>query len=446
MARPLAVPPSLTSLITRVATLRAIYLFLLILALGIAVRAAMLLILDVPLGLEFAEIEKIARNLARRGEFADPYKVATGPTAHHAPAYPFLLSLIFKGFGLGAAAGLVMALVNIVLASVQWALVALIARRAQLPAAVGLGAAVLGAAFPYRFLKELRWEAALTGAVTAALILLTLQWWQSPRRTLHSLALGVAWGMGMLCTPNLLPVFLLVLALFVVSSAPGLRAPAAAHVGVAAVGMVLAVTPWTVRNYTALHAFVFVRSNFGLEFSVSNNPQAHILAVENIGSDRTNYFHTHHPYSNRAEAQILAREGEVAYNRRRLRETLVWIRSDPQTFVRLTLGRVVYFWFTPYTSQPWKNVVVTPLSAVAFFGLWVMVRRRLPLGYILLAVWIAYPLVYYLVQTDTRYRYPIEWTFVLLGVFGVYSVVAERSEALRMPMSTSPGQGSSQAA
>ena len=409
--------------------MRAIHLFLLVLAIGLFVRLSMLFILNVPLDIEFAELEKIARNLARRGAFADPYKVPTGATAHHAPAYPFLLSLVFKAFGFGAAAGLAVAVVNLVLASLQWAIVALIARQAQLPVVPGVVAPLVGAAFPYRFLKELRWEAALTGTVTAALILFTLHWWQAKRgKPIASLTLGAAWGLGMMCSPSLLPVLLVTMA--VIATRPP-RAPAMVHASVVLVGMLIAVTPWTVRNYHALHAFVFMRSNFGLEFSVSNNPHAYVLAVDNIGNDRSSYFHIRHPYSNRAEAQLLASEGEVAYNRRRLHEALEWIRSDPHRFAQLTLGRVVYFWFTPYTSQPWKNLVLTPLSAMAFYGLWVMVRRRQPLGFLLLGMWMAFPLVYYLVQTDTRYRYPIEWTFVLLGVFGLHAAIARRAHAQR---------------
>ena len=406
-------------------------LFVLIVLLAIVVRTLMLLVLDVPLDLQFAEMERIARHLFRRGEFADPYKVPSGPTAHHAPVYPLLVSLVFKGFGLTVAAGFAMAVMNFVFAALQWALIPVMAERSRLPRVVGVAAALAGALLPYRFLKEVRWEATLVAAVIAGLILLTLRWWQTARPTVvHSVLLGVAWGGGMMCSPNLLPVFAVTLAIHLLTSGRERNRVALKHAALAIVGMLIAVTPWTVRNYQALGAFVFVRSNFGLEFSISNNPEAHVLAADNIGNgDPNNYFHTHHPWSSRAEAEALLREGEAAYNRRKLRETVAWIRSDPAQFARLTAGRIAYFWFTPYTRQPWKNLVVTPLTALAFYGLWVMLRRRLPLGYLLLAAWIGYPLVYYLVQTDTRYRYPIEWTFVLLGVFAVYTMIVRRQDA-----------------
>lgn len=437
---PAAARDAVRRLLLGLANLGAVRLFLLLLALGITVRVLMLLALDVPLELQFAEMERIARHLFRRGAFADPYKVQTGPTAHHAPLYPFLVSLLFKVFGLTVAAGFAMAVMNFVFASLQWALVPIISVRSHLPRTVGVAAALLGAALPYRFMKELRWEAALVGAVLAALTWLTLYWWQRPRlRATHSLALGLAWGAGMMCSPNLLPVFLVTLAVVIIASVGKRRRALAVQSAVAIIGMMMALTPWTVRNYRMLGAFVFVRSNFGLEFSVSNNPHAFVLASDNVADgDSTNYFHTHHPWSNREEAQALLREGEVAYNRRKLHETVAWIRSEPRQFGRLTAGRIAYFWFTPYTTQAWKNFVVTPLAVLAFYGLWVMLRRRLPLGYLLLAIWIGYPLVYYLVQTDTRYRYPIEWTFVLLGVFALHAMVTPLRHAAASPRRCSP--------
>src|SRR5271157_6520169 len=56
---------------------------------------------------QFNEMEKIARSLAEDNVFGNPYALPTGPTAHHAPIYPFLLSLIFRMFGYGPDARLI---------------------------------------------------------------------------------------------------------------------------------------------------------------------------------------------------------------------------------------------------------------------------------------------------------------------------------------------------
>ena len=35
------------------------------------------------------------------------------------------------------------------------------------------------------------------------------------------------------------------------------------------------------------------------------------------------------------------------------------------------------------------------------------------------ALWLGYPVVYYFVQAFPRYGYPMEWSFALLGAFAV---------------------------
>jgi hypothetical protein len=411
--------------------MRASQLFWLIFALGILVRTSMLVVFRIPLTIEFAEMEKIARSLATDGTFADPYLLPTGSTAHHAPAYPFLLSLVFRVWGYGTAAAFAMAVMNFVFVSFQWALMPLIAERASLPRLVGMVTALVGTLLPYRFLKEIRWEATLVGAAIALLVFITLRWWQSRNPSLlHTLGIGAAWGVGMMCSANLLPVFPLAMAFVVIRSTPHARSMWLRHAAVATVGMLVAIAPWAIRNYLELHGLVFMRSNFGIEFSVSNNPEAYVLSVDNyqIGFPN-NHFHLHHPWSNKAEASEVARLGEIAYNRRRVNETFGWIRDNPRRFASLTARRFAYFWLTPYRTQAWKNFVLTPWTILAIYGLVLMVHRGFGFGWLIAALWIGYPLVYYVVQTDTRYRYPIEWTFTLLAVYAVDSLVNARRSA-----------------
>src|SRR5690349_19579598 len=54
--------------------------------------------------IDWDEMELISRSIAETGQFANPYKLPTGLTAHHAPVYPFLLAGIFKALGYGPAA------------------------------------------------------------------------------------------------------------------------------------------------------------------------------------------------------------------------------------------------------------------------------------------------------------------------------------------------------
>jgi hypothetical protein len=410
---------------------RRSHLFWLIVALGIVVRTSLLVGSRFPLRIDYAEMEKIARSLATHGTFADPYFLPTGPTAHHAPIYPFLLSLVFRLFGYGAAAACATALMNFALAAFQWALVPRIADQAGLPRSVGIATALAGTLVPYRFVKEVKWEAPLVGAAIALLVLLTLRWWQSRTPSvLQTLGIGAAWGVGMMCSASLLPVFPLIMALIVIRATPAARSVWLRHTALATAGMLAAIAPWTIRNYVELHGPVLMRSNFGIEFSLSNNPEAYVLAADNyeIGYPN-NHFHLHHPWSNIGEAREVARLGEIAYNRRLVIETGGWIRGNPGWFASLTARRLVYFWLTPYRRQAWKNFVLTPWTILAICGLVLMIQRGLALGWLIAMLWIGYPLVYYVVQADTRYRYPIEWTLTLLAIYAVHSLVSARRAA-----------------
>ena len=57
----------------------------------------------------------VAIALSRRGEFANPFREPTGPTAHVPPTFPFITAGIFRLFGYGyaaAAGGLVLHLTS----------------------------------------------------------------------------------------------------------------------------------------------------------------------------------------------------------------------------------------------------------------------------------------------------------------------------------------------
>jgi hypothetical protein len=85
-------------------------------------------------------------------------------------------------------------------------------------------------------------------------------------------------------------------------------------------------------------------------------------------------------------------------------------------FAELTAGRIVDFWFpvptgSVYTSYAiWANYSACRLPGMIL----AMVRRRQdgrPADSF--TVWLIYPLLYYVVLSCDRYRYPILWTSLL---------------------------------
>jgi 4-amino-4-deoxy-L-arabinose transferase-like glycosyltransferase len=64
----------------------------------------------------------IATSLVERGQFADPYMIPTGPTAHLPPLVPGILALFWSLFGMGLAGGYAARLFSITAFSALYAL------------------------------------------------------------------------------------------------------------------------------------------------------------------------------------------------------------------------------------------------------------------------------------------------------------------------------------
>src|SRR5262249_54066720 len=131
--------------------------------------------------------------------------------------------------------------------------------------------------------------------------------------------LGMLGGALILTNPvTLLLLFAWPLIIFV-SVPRDVRRKLAETLGLAAIVTCLIVAPWIGRNYARFGQFIFVRDNFGLELYTGNNACAQPTLDEAIESG----CHAKtHPNATRAIAEQLAAQGEVAYNRAKLREGL----------------------------------------------------------------------------------------------------------------------------
>jgi hypothetical protein len=388
-----------------------------IVAIAFASRLTLLAVLGYRPAVEFYEMERLARSLAETGVFGNPYALPTGPSAHHAPVYPALLAGLFLLFGYGAAAAWAVVLMNFTFAAVQYALLPVLARIAGLPMIPAIAAGLAGAALPFRVLKEVAWDATLV-ALAMVLGLTLAVWWRRERVPSYrrSLVAGAGWGLCLLAAPGVLPMLGVLAAWWFLTALVERRASVLPRLAVLLLAAVVVLVPWTVRNYRTLGGLIFVRSNFGLEFSLSNRDGAHVTMKDNvqIGFPR-NYFTRHHPLPSAAEAVRVREMGEIAYNRERLSRALAWCREHPGDFARLMLGRFVGFWAMPTGTQPWKDALLQPITLLGLAGLVVVWRRNREAGAAFAAAFAGFPLVYYFVQLDPRYRYPMEWMFLLLA-------------------------------
>lgn len=152
-----------------------------------------------------------------------------------------------------------------------------------------------------------------------------------------------------------------------------------------------------------------MKDNFGMTLDASNNDCARPSLIESL---REGCYQSHHPAWSRDEVQLLIRLGEVPYDALRTSTALRWIRANPRRFLELTRHRVADFWF-PRAEGGIYAYTVWFLSLATAPGLFFLWRRRTGFALPALAVLAAYPLLYYVVVSDVRYRYPILWLSLL---------------------------------
>jgi hypothetical protein len=266
---------------------------------------------------------------------------------------------------------------------------------------------------PYRVVPE--WEPLFVGALMVVLCVVMLPYFKSPRDWQHSALLGFLWGVAILASPQ--SALLLFAWSYAAASenSPELLARARRAMLVVAAGAAFACLPWFIRNYQRFHAVFFVRDNFGLELSTSNNACARPTLLENLNSGC--HFKTH-PNPNPNIAGEIIDKGEIQFNHEQLRKALAWISSNPRAFASLTGRRFLKYWF-PYLGSLRYAIPTGVLTILSFAGLAILFRKNRRAAWMLASVLLLYPLVHYVVQFDARYRYPIFWATILLAAYAL---------------------------
>lgn len=350
------------------------------------------------------ELPAVAVALAERGEFADPYLLPTGPTAHLPPIPPAIFALSYEVFGLTPAGGYAAWLANMAIYAGLLGMLPWLAGSIGLGSGTGVIAGLAGSLIPH-------WPGHGEGLAALALGLLmvafALRWRKQEIRAVHSIVLGIACGIAFHVQPALLPVVLGWMAFEVWMRRGKLSW---IHPGLIGIGILVACLPWGWRNYQTFDAVFFIRSNLGLELRMGNHDgaAASMDAMDRQGEHR-------HPRTHEAEARTLQEMGEVHYMRAAREEAVSWIYSNPGPFIKLTASRVVLWWFGPLYYPP-GAALATALTLLAFLGVWLALPGlEVPDRAAVLIPLFTYPLIYYVVAYMPRYRQPIDWLFLLLA-------------------------------
>jgi hypothetical protein len=229
---------------------------------------------------------------------------------------------------------------------------------------------------------------------------------------------GALWALGVLINPSILSVFPFLAAWAIWRARRG-RLSWIRIVGVTGLVFAAAMVPWTIRNYRVFGKFIVLRSNFGLELWLGNNP-----GVPDTWSPWL------HPNDSLEEAEKYKRMGEIAFMAEKQREAIEFMRTHPAETLRLMYRRFINTWVgisdspaDEWAASPWylRGFIVLnvafPLLALLGFLFARRSRSEEALPYFIMLM--VFPLVFYLTHSSLRYRFPMDPIMMVLAAYGV---------------------------
>lgn len=367
------------------------------------------------------ETGNIGYSLAQGKGFGSVFRTDTGPTAWLAPVYPLLIAGIFKIFGSFTERAFFAAVfLNILFSSAACVPVFFAGKRIG-----GLGvaslAAWLWALFPNAIMMpfEWIWDTSLSALLAATILWATLAVAESDR-VLNWCVYGLLWGFALMTNPALGALLPLLLG-WLACRDPGGNRLRWKHAALAAIIAVLCCVPWTIRNYSAFHRFIPLRSNFPFELWLGNND----IFDEHARNGRKVITRTE-------ETRTYAQLGETAYMRQKWQLATSFMSSHPGLELRLAGRRFASFWtgvespfrtFRETDSNLVRGILLCSLlTAVgAFVGVLVLWRRRSALTFPLAVFPLIFPCLYYVTHADLRYRHPTDPVLCLLTAIAATS-------------------------
>src|ERR1700735_5571492 len=365
------------------------------------------------------ETGNIAFSLAQGHGFSSPWWQETGATAWLTPVYPWIVSVLYRLFGIHTPhAFYAVVLVDICFSAATCMPIYFIGKKVA-GSGVAAGATWLWAIFPNAILipYEWVWDTSLSALLMATILWATLELAESSRWR-DWIVYGALWGFALMTNPALgstLPILLGWAAYRRMRDVKLSAARPLVALGIA----ILCCVPWTVRNYIAFHKFVPLRSNFPLELWLGNNDNFDENSQIVPPADPT-----------REEIRKYIRMGETAFMAEKWRSATTFVRTHPRLEAVLWTQRFVATWTG--AERPVEGLedaesnLVRVVLIVNFLvalggaaGIVVLIRRPSAYAFPLAAIPLLYPVVYYATHTSLRYRHPIDPVLLILVSVGV---------------------------
>lgn len=369
------------------------------------------------------EAGRVAWSLASGKGFSNPFQGYEAATGWLAPVYPALWSLGMRIFNPQLSEGgiyLCQMMNSAFSAFTCWPIYWL--GKKVFNAKIGLAASWAWVFLPLAILYpvEWTWDQSLSALMLSLLVCATYKLQEATADSFLWSGYGCLWGFAALVNPTLcvlLPFFLF----WIVLSRRGSASPTLRPVLRLVFLFVLSIIPWTARNYFQLDGLVFVKSNFGLELWLGNNPS---VPADDVYAAQLN------PMNNRNQLLQLALSGEPGYMHARQRAAVAFIRSNPGTFVKLVGRRVLDTWAATKDSHIDKWIVILHLSKATIIfcagfsifsgvGILFALRHDLVQALPIFICVILFPVPYYITHTSLRYRHPIDPFLTILAVYAM---------------------------
>jgi hypothetical protein len=394
-----------------------------------------------------SELGQIAANLAEGRGYSSPFSAGTQPTAWVAPLVPLLWALVFKAAGVFSPASLVcLGILQCIVSAAACCFYFLILRRLLSPlkgsgrywlwgglALLILWPLCLRAAATFWYFS---WqECAFAGLFWAALMWLDHRTWR------WAICLGCYAGCIALINPVTLVLYAGITLAMGRRDEKGKEAGNRLAVDVTArdltsfaqlclslVVFCILLGPWTARNAVRFPALVPIRSSFGVALLQGNNPDGAIVQTAN----------SLHPALNEQEKIKFLEMGEYNYDRaaRKLATQYIW--NYPGKTAKRVFQRIYVFWCSDIRGDwPWgtssdlnhsewcmsRKCIKAMLwvGPLLVFG-WIFVSGRLlriPYKELFVALFIFYPLPFYLANVSPMYAYALQPYILMMCVAGM---------------------------
>jgi len=339
-------------------------------------------------------------------------------TAVAPPGYVYFVALIFYLFGIySTKAAIIIEIAQSLTAALTCLVFYQLGRRYH--EKVGLLAALAVAFYPPSIMFSI---GRISPIILVVLLLgLTMHYLlkiQAERRDRDAIICGLLMGVNALFEPTVI-LFYIAACLWLLLWSTNARAIALKHSVMMGVVCILCLLPWTIRNYLAFGAFPVLKSSMGQHLLVGNNPYCNGV---------TFYCNDLYKVFSPEEQKELDQLDEVRANKIMFQKAIFFIKNDPGTFARSTLKKLYYYWspVNPYRMTRYDTLRLLtygPALLLAALGI-LLTRKRWRETSLFLALFLFYPLTYYVTQvTINRYRFAVEAFLLLPAAYAVVYLV-----------------------